>query len=262
MSRPSEAPYTAAASPAGPAPTTATSNTCPAGVRKARPRWAARSAGVGRRKVAVGVTTTGTSLRRTPMPARRTSTSSIVGSSRSVHSWARRWRRAKERSANDDDEKREPTMRSVPAPAPALSASRRATKAAKITSASVASDARSSRKRSGPMRTTRESTSARAASVVRCPVSRFNSPRNRPRPWRAMRVSWPSWRRMTENWPSMTATKSGSSSPASNTSSPAATVSTRPKALSRSNCSAVSAGNAAPSGATSSSTVVLRGSGV
>ncbi len=85
VSRPSEAPYTAAASPAGPAPTTTTSYTWPSTGRKARPRWAASSLTVGLRSTAFGVTTTGTSLRRTPMLAMSTSMSPTSGPSRSIH---------------------------------------------------------------------------------------------------------------------------------------------------------------------------------
>ena len=67
---PSEAPYTAAASPAGPHPTTTRSNWNPGSARYVSPRCAANVPGVARSTVPSDVITSGIWLRRKPRPAR------------------------------------------------------------------------------------------------------------------------------------------------------------------------------------------------
>ena len=93
MLSPSDAPYTAAARPAGPLPTTTRSNTKPGAGWNVSPRCSANSPGVGRRRIAVGVTTTGVCTGRRPMLASSTPTSSA--SSRSIQLYTRCDRAAK-----------------------------------------------------------------------------------------------------------------------------------------------------------------------
>ena len=84
VSSPSEAPYSAAASPAGPPPTTTTSQIAGGAPRDPMPIRAASSALLGLRITSVpSQTTTGVSDGATPMWARNASTSG--SDSRSIH---------------------------------------------------------------------------------------------------------------------------------------------------------------------------------
>src|SRR5438552_3543023 len=118
-------------------------------------------------------------------------------------------------------------MRIAPAPAPSRNNSRRATKARKTVSEKSGLVLISWRNVARSVASTRPDFDARAVRYVRCPVSRFNSPRNRPGPCLATTSLSPSCRTISTS-PSRTTKKAGTSSPASYRTSPDAIERTSP----------------------------------
>ena len=186
---PSDAPYTAAASPAGPPPTMTRSKQRSGRFPTVKPRYSASAPGVGRRRTVPEMITTGSSAGVTPTSRRSRSTaSSLSGSS---HSCGMRLRARNSRTGNSSGEYREPTTR-MAVVAPLRSAVRRAMKALRMVSprwGCVASTLRSSAAGTAMIS---PGSATRADTNTRSPVSMFNSPRNRPAPWWAMTRSSPS----------------------------------------------------------------------
>ena len=141
---PSEAPYTAAARPAGPAPTT-TRSAVPGWRARLSPTAAARAALAGLRSAPSPVITIGVSSGLTSNP--RSSSSAVSSLSRSRKECGRRLRAQNSSSRRVSGEKREPTTLS-PTPWP-TSIARRSRKVRRITSLSSGSWAITSRSCSG-----------------------------------------------------------------------------------------------------------------
>ena len=136
MRSPSDAPYTAAARPAGPAPTTMRSKPPSGMVPTVSPRYSASTPGVGRRSTLPETMTTGKS--RGVISNSRSRRSTSVSASGSNHSCGIRLRTRNSRTWPESGENREPMTR-IAEEAPVKRIARRARKAARILSLRPAS---------------------------------------------------------------------------------------------------------------------------
>jgi hypothetical protein len=171
---PSEPPYTAAASPAGPAPSTTRSKRSPSTSAR-RPSDRATWAGDGLRITSVACTSTGVSDRGMPSQSSRSALSASV--STSYHRTGSRLRWSRSRTSNARREPRAAIRRMTPLPA-ASCHRRRASSVAKMCSPSSGQRATISRNPDRSKAITSVGSAATQALIVGSPVNMAMSPMN------------------------------------------------------------------------------------